>query len=188
VTRDGNPEMVLDYYNSLISQKNKSKTNIKLRKKTQNGKIQISSGTGEAKIENITLHNSKGAIADVINVNELVELHVKVKVFKELDTLVMGYGIKDNHGKLMYGINTWYTKQVIKKPIVGSEYLIKVAFNANLGVGSYSIQIALHDRESHLTANYDWRDLALLFNVINVEENFSLGCNWMKPKINILEL
>ena len=33
------------------------------------------------------------------------------------------------------------------------DYLFKIAFPANLGVGGYSVQIALVDKDTHMTAN-----------------------------------
>ena len=85
----------------------------------------------------------------------------------------------------MYGTNTWHTKQVIEEPVVGGEFQFRIEFDANLGVGSYSIAIALHDRENHLSANYEWRDLALVFNVLNSGVHLFEGCNWLQPEIEV---
>ena len=85
----------------------------------------------------------------------------------------------------MYGTNTWHTKQVIEEPAVGGEFQFRIEFEANLGVGSYSIAIALHDRENHLSANYEWRDLALVFNVLNSGVHLFEGCNWLQPEIEV---
>lgn len=85
----------------------------------------------------------------------------------------------------MYGINTWHTGQTIQSPKPGDEYLFIIAFPANFGVGSYSIQTALVDRDTHLTANYEWRDMALVFNVVNIDKKHFAGCLWNEPKISI---
>jgi lipopolysaccharide transport system ATP-binding protein len=74
---------------------------------------------------------------------------------------------------------------VIKKPRQGDEYLFVLAFPANFGVGSYSVQTALVDRDTHLTANYEWRDMALVFNVININKTQFAGCLWNEPHIAI---
>lgn len=52
----------------------------------------------------------------------------------------------------------------------------------------YSIQLALVDRDTHMTANYDWRDLALAFNVINASKIHFAWCLWNEPKISISEI
>jgi len=185
VIKDGNPEEVFDFYNAIIAEKENSTVKVT---QLDNGKTQTSSGTGEARVDDISLYNSKGEVAEVVGVGELVELCVKVKVYQTVETLVLGYGIKDRLGQVMYGTNTWHTEQVINHPQSGDEYLFRIAFPANLGIGSYSVQTALVDRDTHLTANYEWRDLALVFNVININKTQFAGCLWNEPKISIEEL
>lgn len=185
VIKDGNPEEVFDFYNALIAEKENSTVAVK---KLDNGKAQTTSGTGEARVEEIVLYNSKGEVAEYVGVGEPVELHVKVKVHRPIETLVLGYGIKDRLGQVMYGTNTWHTGQVIYKPRPGDEYLFVIAFPANFGVGSYSVQTALVDRDTHLTANYEWRDMALVFNVINIDKTQFAGCLWNEPRIAIENL
>jgi lipopolysaccharide transport system ATP-binding protein len=185
VIKDGNPEEVFDFYNALIAEKENSTVEVK---KFDNGKAQTTSGTGEARVEEIVLCNSKGEAAEYVGVGEPVELHVKVKVYRPIETLVLGYGIKDRLGQVMYGTNTWHTGQVIHKPQPGEEYLFVIAFPANFGVGSYSVQTALVDRDTHLTANYEWRDMALVFNVINIDKKHFAGCLWNEPRIVIENL
>lgn len=185
VIKDGNPEEVFDFYNAIIAEKENSTVEVT---QLDNGKVQTSSGTGEARVEEIALYNSKGEVVEVIDVGERVELRVKVKVYQAVETLVLGYGIKDRLGQVMYGTNTWHTDQAINQPQSGNEYLFRIAFPANFGIGSYSVQTALVDRDTHLTANYEWRDLALVFNVININKTQFAGCLWNEPEISIEEL
>lgn len=182
VIKDGPPEEVMDFYNALIAEKENSTVEVKA---LDGGKVQTSSGTGEARIEEIALYNSKSELADYIAVGEDVELRIKVKVHKPITSLVLGYCIKDRLGQVMYGTNTWHSQQIIENPEVGSEHQFVIAFPANLGVGSYSVVTALHARESHIDANYEWRDLALVFNVVNINKMQFQGCNWMEPKITV---
>ena len=182
IIKDGNPEEVMDFYNALIAEKENSTVEVKQLK---TGKTQTRSGTGEAFVEEIALYNAKGDAVEFVSVGEAVELRVKVKVEKTLETLVFGYGIKDRLGQVMYGTNTWHTKQVIHDPQAGDEYMFTVSFPVNLGVGSYSVQVALHDRDTHLTANYEWLNLALVFNVVNVDKTQFEGNNWIEPTIEI---
>jgi lipopolysaccharide transport system ATP-binding protein len=185
VIKDGKPEEVFDFYNAIIAEKENSTVEVK---QLDDGSTQTNSGTGEAKIETIALYNSQSEIAEVVRVGEEVELHIKVKVYSAVETLVLGYGIKDRLGQVMYGTNTWHTEQVIDNPQVDGDYLFKIKFPANFGVGSYSVQTALTDRDTHLTANYEWRDLALVFNVINTNKTVFEGCLWNEPRIMIEEL
>jgi len=182
VIKDGNPEEVFDFYNALIAEKENSTVEVT---QLESGKAQTSSGTGEAKIEKIDLYNSEGESIEIIGVGEQVELRVKVKVCKKIESLVLGYGIKDRLGQIMYGTNTWHTEQIINSPKIGDRYIFKITFPANFGVGGYSVVIALHDRDTHMTENYHWQDLALVFNVINIDKTQFSGCCWNQPKAEI---
>lgn len=182
IIKDGNPEEVMDFYNALIAEKENATVEIK---QIHTGKNQTRSGTGEAVVEEIALYNARGETVEFVTVGEPVELRVKAGVLKSLETLVFGYGIKDRLGQVMYGTNTWHTKQVIHNPKAGDEYMFIISFPANLGVGSYSVEVALHDRDTHLTANYEWLNLALVFNVINVNRIQFVGNNWIEPKIEV---
>jgi lipopolysaccharide transport system ATP-binding protein len=184
VIKDGRPEEVFDFYNAIIAAEGHSTVEVK---PFADGRIQTSSGTGEARVEEIVLHNSRGEEAECVGVGEQVTLRIRVKVYQEVETLVLGYGIKDRLGQVMFGTNTWHTKQVIHHPPVGSEYWFEIVFAANFGVGSYSVQTALVDRDTHLTANYEWRDLALVFNVVNFDKPKFAGCLWEDVQITITE-
>lgn len=185
MVKDGDPEEVFDFYNATIAEKENSTVEVI---RLDNGKAQTISGTGEAKVESIGLYNSKGERSDFIEVGEMVELRITVRVYQSVDTLVLGYAIKDRLGQIMYGTNTWHTNQIITLPVKNANYEFVIRFPANFGVGTYSVQTALTDRETHLTANYEWRDLALIFNVINVDQTLFAGCLWNEPEITINEL
>ncbi len=185
IIKEGRPVDVTDFYNAMLSDKGKDSI---AQEELTDGTVQTKSGTGEAKIEDIGLYNLLGQKIECVQVGEMTTLRVQVKVCDYIETLVLGYGIKGRLGQDIYGTNTWYTEQVINAPLVGNEYQYEITFPANLGVGSYSISVSLHDQKNHLSANYCWHDLALVFDVINVNEIQFIGCNWMEPKIVIKEL
>ena len=62
---------------------------------------------------------------------------------------------------------------------------MSIRFPANLGVGSYSVQTALVDREHHLAANYEWRDLAVVFTVVNAGKPEFAGSSWIDSHIEV---
>tara|TARA_R110001583_G_scaffold26757_2_gene96262 strand:+ start:30611 stop:31834 length:1224 start_codon:yes stop_codon:yes gene_type:complete len=182
VIRDGHPEEVMDFYNALIAEKENSTVQQTVK---EDGRVETVSGTTEATVENIGLYNYKGELVESIGVGDSVELRIKVNVHQDIEKLVLGYGIKDRLGQVMYGTNTWHTKQLIENAKAGSSYEFVIAFSANLGPGSYSIQTALTDSETHLTKNYEWRDLALVFNIINIDKIHFAGSSWNEPVIRI---
>lgn len=182
VLKDGEPEEVTDYYNALIAEKENST----IRQETkEDGKVVTVSGTGEATVEEIGLYNTKGEKIELLGVGDSVELRVKVKINQDISSLVLGYGIKDRLGQVIFGTNTWLMKQVLQNIKADEFYEFSIKFPANFGVGSYSIQTALVDRDTHLTANYEWKDMALVFSVANIDKNHFAGLMWNEPTIRI---
>lgn len=182
VAIEGEPEAVMDYYNALLADhQNQEVTQTVL----DDGKVQTISGTGEATVTNIALVDQAGKPLEFVDVGQLVRLVIFVKAHHAIDRLVLGYGIKDRLGQVIYGTNTHLKEQAITNVPAGTEYRFEIAFPANLGPGTYSVQTALVSNDTHLVNNYEWRDLALVFNVININKPHFAGCAWIDPIIDI---
>lgn len=179
---EGAPEAVMDYYNALLADHQNQEVRQEVR---DYGKVQTISGTGEATVEDICLLDAEGNRLEVVDVGQLVTLCVDVRAHADIDRLVLGYGIKDRLGQVIYGTNTDLTKQPIESVKAGALVRYEINFSANLGPGTYSIQTALHSTDTHLANNYEWRDLAILFNVININKPHFAGVAWMQPAIEI---
>jgi len=183
VAKQGLPEEIMDYYNAMIAEREEATVEQRV---LADGTVQTSSGTGEARVTHIALYNRSGEPCETVAVGEDVELRVDVAIHAEIRQLVFGYGIKDRLGLVLYGTNTWHTGQTLSQLHCGETVQFRVAFTANLGVGSYSIQTALTECDTHLSCNYEWRDLALVFNVVNVDKPFFVGTLWSDPTIEVL--
>lgn len=185
VAMEGEPEMVMDYYNALLADKENNR--VKVEQKTQDdGKVQTVSGTGDVTVADIQLLNEEGQVVNVIDVGQNVMLQITVMVHKQVPKLVLGYGIKDRLGQVMYGTNTFHTGQVLENIEAGRQCIFKIKFPVNLGPGTYSIQTALTSSDTHLENNYEWRDLALVFNVVNMSKVFFVGTSWIEPGIEVV--
>lgn len=187
IARDGEPEAVFDYYNALIAEREEGAAGGIEQARLGDNRIQTTSGTGEARITKIALYGADGAAAEVVGVGESLRLVIEAAVYREIPSLVFGYSIKDRLGQVIFGTNTWHTNQTIIAPRPGDRFQTTVTFPADFGVGSYSVQAALVDRDTHLTANYEWRDLALVFEVVNPDKPQFVGCAWQQPAITIVQ-
>ena len=181
---EGEPEAVMDYYNAMLAD-NQNQT-VK-QETTVDGKIQTISGTGEAIVSDIALLDANGLRIEMVDVGQQVTLQVLVKTNCYVERLVLGYGIKDRLGQVIYGTNTDLKKQVIENVPADSNIRFDIVFPANLGPGTYSVQTALVSTDTHLVNNYEWRDLALVFNVINVNKAHFAGVAWIDPVIEIVQ-
>lgn len=178
----GEPEAVMDYYNALLAEREK---NTIRQHPTENGKMQTVSGTGEATVTAIVLIDDSGKTIEMVDVGQTVRLRIAVQAKAAIDRLVLGYGIKDRFGQVIYGTNTDLRKQPLLNVVAGAHYIFDIAFAANLGPGTYSVQTALVSSDTHLAGNYEWRDLALVFNVVNFSKTHFAGCAWLDPHIDI---
>jgi len=67
----------------------------------------------------------------------------------------------------------------------GDRLIANARFPMNLGPGTYSVSVALSSTETHLVKNYQWRDLALVFNVANIRHDTFVGTAWIPPILSI---
>jgi lipopolysaccharide transport system ATP-binding protein len=67
----------------------------------------------------------------------------------------------------------------------GTSIVFAFQFAANLGEGTYSVAIALHTADTHINNNYEWRDLALVFNVLNIDKENFVGVAWLPPTLEL---
>ena len=161
----GDPEAVLDYYNALIAEKENSTVR---QQPAEDGRIQTVSGTGEATVTRIRLLDAQGEAIEVVGVGERVALEIEVSVHHEVAHLILGYMIKDRLGQPVYGTNTHHLEQPESALRAGETLTCRFGFQAQLGEGSYSVATAIANSETHMTHNYEWRDLALVFQVVNL--------------------
>jgi lipopolysaccharide transport system ATP-binding protein len=183
LAREGSPEQVMDFYNALLAERDSGKVEQVV---TDTGRVATSSGTGEATVTRITLENASGEPLEVVNVGASVTLCVKVRVHRPVARLVLGYMIKDRLGQQIYGTNTHHMHTPLVDMRAGDEAEFRFSFPLNLGAGSYSVTTALTSSETHLADNYEWRDLAFLFIVMNMNRKEFVGSSWLEPTVEII--
>jgi hypothetical protein len=58
---------------------------------------------GEAEIINISLYDNAGLRIEVVRVGQPVTLRIEVNTRQQIENLILGFGIKDRIGQLIYG-------------------------------------------------------------------------------------
>ncbi len=178
---EGEPEMVMDYYNALLADRENQHVKQEL---TQSGKVKTTSGSGEASIMDVALINSEGKRIEVVQVGQEITLSTKVRCNQAIDELVLGYMFKDRLGMPVFGTNTFHLDRPLKNLAAGTEIEFDFRFIANFGPGTYSLALSLHASDNHIANNYEWRDHALVFTVINSKHHFE-GVAWLPPVVEI---
>jgi lipopolysaccharide transport system ATP-binding protein len=182
LAREGAPEEIMDYYNALIAERENQTVR---QSSLEGGKVQTVSGTGEATVADIRLLDEHGESVEVIDVGADVTLQVTVQVKAPIPRMVLGYMIKDRLGQPMYGTNTDLKQLPLDDMQAGEQAVYRFRFPANLGAGSYSVATAIVSTDTHLVNNYEWRDLALVFTVVNMRRPYFEGSAWLDPSIEI---
>ena len=182
VSKEGTPEEIMDLYNAMLA----AREGVDVRQETlDGGKVQTVSGSGEATVESIALLKDDGTAAEVHGTGTPVNLRIEVAVHADIAELTLGFRIKDRLGQNIFGTNTFHKLAPINGLKAGQRLRVHWRFPLNLGPGSYSVATALHSSDNHLSKNYEWRDLALVFEVMNLHHSYFEGAVWLDPQVQI---
>jgi lipopolysaccharide transport system ATP-binding protein len=185
VLKDGLPDEVVDYYNAMVAEKENQKLGIEQRR-GKGGWLLTRSGTGEVRIDSLRLCDAAtGEAVAVARVGQRVELRLVAQANEALPHLVLGFMLRDKQGHVVWGTNTWHTRQVQDDVRPGETIEYRLAFTCTLGPGSYSVSPALVSSDTHLADNYEWVDNLLVFDVINVDQPLFIGSSWMDAAFEV---
>jgi lipopolysaccharide transport system ATP-binding protein len=182
--KDGLPDEVLDYYNAIIA-KREADYEIRLTQGAGN-RMSIRSGTGLAEIISVSIQSSGQEVA-AVQVGEMIDIVVKFRCHKTLENPTVGIALKDRLGNEIYGTNTYHTKLNLGICEGETEHTVKFSFPANLGIGHYSLTVAVHDGPAHTYQNYDWWDQAAIIQVIPGNHPFFTGVNYLPVTTNKMD-
>lgn len=182
IVKDGPPEEVMDFYNAILADKENATVEVK---SLNDGAKQTRSGSRKATIESVTLYDKSGEPVEFVGVGDEVTLRIETHVHHPLPELVVGYVIKDRLGQNVFGTNTHHLNCKSVDVPAGARPTWNFRFSANLGVGSYSVAVALHASDNHIAENFEWLDLALVFNVVNIGQSTFVGLTWMPPIVEV---
>ena len=178
---EGDPETVMDYYNAMLADhQNQKVKQIVL----DDGNVQTISGTGDAELIQVRLLNEMKEPVEVINVGEVIALEVQLVVHKPIPSLTVGFMVKDRLGQPIFGTNTHHLKCNINSLSPGQIMTLAFQMKAGFGEGSYSVAVALHSGDTHVMMSYEWRDMALMFDVVNIDKPQSVGTCWLPVTVH----
>ena len=185
VIKDGLPDEVVDYYNALIAEKENSKLSISQRRE-RDGWLLTEYGTKEAHVESVRLLDAQtGAEIEMVTVGQELIIETKVAVLAEIPRLILGHRITDRTGHIVWGTNTWHTKQAIENLTSGNTVTFRARFKCTLGPGSYSVSFGLVSSDTHLENCYHKADNPLVFDVMNVDQPLFVGSSWLNASFDI---
>lgn len=179
VLKDGAPDEVIDFYNALIARKENEKLTVEQRRDSA-GWVTTRSGSREAVVSSLKLEDAEtGDEVALAMVGQKLKLVLEAEVRASLPSLVLGFMIRDKQGHVVWGSNTWHTKQIQEHVSAGERLRYTLDFTCRLGPGSYSVSPALVSSDTHMVDNFEWVDNLLVFEVMNADHPMFIGSNWL---------
>lgn len=179
VLKEGRPDEVIDYYNALIAKKENEHLSVEQRR-SKSGWTITRSGTGQAIVSSLRLLDAHtGQDVAMAIVGQRLRLELVASAREDLDSLVLGFMLRDKLGHVIWGSNTWHSDQILTDVRANERVRYTLDFECRLGPGSYSVSPALVSTETHLVDNFEWVDNLLVFDVMNADKQTFIGSNWL---------
>lgn len=165
VTHEGNPQEILDLYNAKNAAQLQNTVAVE-QVLLEEGQVQTISGNGHAQAKRIRFLDPQGVpINRSIALGEQVILEIEVHIHQPINSLNVGFGIKNVQGEVMFGTNSYLMNQEMLNLPGGTRQYFQFHFPMNIAPGTYSISTALAGGHSHIECNYEWKDFAHHFKV-----------------------
>jgi lipopolysaccharide transport system ATP-binding protein len=162
--RDGEPDTVLDYYNAVVARQQAD--NEIQQAELIAGKKMTRSGNGQVAIESVELMENNITVRAVRSGAQTV-IQVRLVCQTQVDDLTVGILIRDRLGNDVFGTNTYHLNTSPGSLWPGERRCVDFVIDTlSLGPGSYSLSVALHRGDAHTAGNYDWWDMAVVFQVV----------------------
>ena len=182
--KDGPPGEVLDYYHALVLDRER-KAGIVQQGGANGSATSTRSGGGEIEVERIELLGRDGEPRMLLNCGEAITLRLICRVHADVANLVVGIMLRDKVGNPVFGSNSHLLGLPLTDLKGGETLQIDFAQELDLGPGSYSISYGLTDASDGITQTYDWKDGALVFELLNRDYPPSIGMALLKTKVRV---
>lgn len=166
VIKSGSPQEIMDLYNAVLGG-NEGKP--VLQEKLADGRVKTVSGNGAVHLTSVELLNTDNEPIEIVSVGEAILLRIKAEIIEDIPFLNYGFSIKDNLGQIHFGTNSHMNGKELHDLKPGEKVLLDNKLTMNIGEGNYSISVAFVGGVGHMELNYEWIDLAKIFQVINKE-------------------
>lgn len=173
IVKEGVPDTVLDYYNSVIARKRSDEDIQQLE--GEDGRVSTRSGNGNARITSVDMTHGDRKTARTFLVGEKVVLHCQVTFNNNIPKPAVGILLRDRMGNDVYGTNTRFLGQKDIEVAAGESLEFAFSFPLNVGPGNYSVCVAVHGGDSHLEENCDWWDRCLALQIVAGSEPSFVG-------------
>ena len=178
---EGDPDKVINTYNFLLAKKGKGEE-IRLVDRTDG---ETSYGNLKVEIVDARMLNEKEEDAEVLITGKKCTVEIGLKANETVDDITVGILIRDRFGQDIFGTNTFHHKVPIRLEKDGRCTVRYVMDEFNIGSGKYTLNVALHRDENHVSECYQWVDGFRRFEVVEGSDFRFIGFSRLKPKIQL---
>ena len=162
--QDGPPDLVLDYYNALIAKREANQAI--LQAEAERGRTTVRSGTFEAQIVRVELLDADGRPSRAFSVGDWARIFARIEFTSTVQAPTIGILIRDRIGNDVFGTNTFHVAPIPTTYVPGDALTAEFDVQLNVGVGAYTVTVAVHSDATHLVNNYDWWDKVIGFEIV----------------------
>jgi lipopolysaccharide transport system ATP-binding protein len=182
VVDQGAPDKVYNFYNGLIAEKDVAAVH---RRPDGGRNLAVRSGSGHVRIETARLVNAEGSEVETVMAGETVKIEVVAAVTVDTDDVNFGFLIRDRFGNDIYGTNNALLQRPVGRLAAGTRHKITYALPLDLGASLYTVALAAHAGDTHVSENYDWLNDALAFRVVHSPKERFSGYARLRPTFTI---
>jgi lipopolysaccharide transport system ATP-binding protein len=183
VQKDGTPKEVLDYYHALVLDRERKAGIVQQTSATSETSTQ--SGSGEVRVTRLEMLGRDSQARKILNCGEPSTLRMVCRVNADTPQLVAGITFRDKVGNPVFGTNSLLLGQELTNLKAGQEFTLDFCQDLDLGAGSYSLSYGLIDANDGVGQSFDWKDGALVFELINRDFPTSVGVALLKTQLTL---
>jgi lipopolysaccharide transport system ATP-binding protein len=177
----GTPKTVLNVYNGIIAQHQKS-----IRYEVQSAeKGMVQHGNRKVIIQSTKLFDETGKEGRLFSHNEKIKISVVCRSNEIVPQCCVGVLITDMYGLEVFGVNTLQKELQISFSKIGDCVQVDFLFQLNCGTGKYFISIAAHLQETHIAETFDWKDNVFQFEVAHTKVKPFTGRTYLEHSIHV---
>jgi lipopolysaccharide transport system ATP-binding protein len=181
LVRQGPAGAVLDYYNALIARLT-SDYEIRQGRELAGEGGTTRSGSRDVQTNAVEVLGPQGP-QRAFPVGAPLRIRVTGLAQRAVDGLTVGFAIRDRLGVEVYGANTHHLGAPALALAAGEGFEAEFELPLTIGVGSYSLTVALHVGASHVEGNYDWWDEVTTFQVVPGSEPYFVGTAYLPTSV-----
>lgn len=181
IAKEGTPEDVINKYNFLISKLNDREEKMEIRNTERN-----SFGTFDVEIINVSIkgENSNSAI---MSSGEIATIEAIITSKVDISDMTIGIRITDRFGQDIFGTNTYHNNLKINFE-KGKQYCCTYKIPLNIGIGKYSISVAIHKEDTVHVNCLHFIENACSFEIAGIMGEYFIGLCKLDTTVNYRSL